>query len=76
MVHAFYGQYFLLMKQVQADVKDKDVAPMSLRDFLTSKPQLQEQVLGKIEITVQKLIEKGQSRHSIVQAIVCDYVRA
>jgi hypothetical protein len=74
MVHAFYGQYFLIMKQVQGD--DKDLKPMSLRDFLSSKPQLQEQVLGKIEETVQKLIEKGQARHSIVQAIVCDYIRA
>lgn len=74
MVHAFYGQYFLIMKQVQGD--EKDVKPMSLRDFLSSKPQLAEQVLGKIEVTVQKLIEKGMSRHSIVQAIVCDYVRA
>lgn len=48
----------------------------NLKDFVETKPQLAEQVLSKVEITVQKLIEKGMSRHSLVQAIVCDYVRA
>lgn len=31
-------------------------------------------ILEKIEAIVQKLIEKGMSRHSIVQAIIADYV--
>jgi len=47
---------------------------MGLKQFLEEKPQLAEKVLEKIENIVQKLVEKGMSRHSIVQAIICDYV--
>lgn len=35
---------------------------------------LGERVLTKIESIVQKLVEKGMARHSIVQAIIADYV--
>lgn len=35
-----------------------------------------EQILTKIENIVQKLLEKGMSRHTLTQAIVCDYIRA
>jgi hypothetical protein len=65
MVHAFYGQYYLLIKTVEdTDIDDGKV--MSLKNFISQKPQLAERLLGKIEDIVQKLVEKGMSRHSIV----------
>ena len=70
MVFAFYGQYFILLKQVDERMAGK----MSLKDFLVEKPSLKEQILDKIEGIVQKLVEKGMSRHSLVQAIIKDYV--
>lgn len=47
---------------------------MTLKQFLEEKPQLGERVLAKIEGIVQKLLDKGMARHSIVQAIVADYI--
>jgi len=75
MVHAFYGQYFILLKQMD-DVADKDISKVasSLAQFCEKKPQLADQILEKIEGIVQKLVEKGMSRHSIVQAIIADYL--
>lgn len=71
MVYAFYGQYFLLLKQMD---EEGDTTATSLIQFCAKKPQLADQILEKIESIVQKLVEKGMSRHSIVQAIICDYV--
>ena len=71
MVYAFYGQYFLLLKQMD---EEGDTTATSLIQFCEKKPQLADQILEKIESIVQKLVEKGMSRHSIVQAIICDYV--
>jgi len=73
MVYAFYGQYFILLKQMDEDV-DKDKPASSLAQFCEKKPQLADQILEKIENIVQKLVEKGMSRHSIVQAIISDYL--
>ena len=47
---------------------------LSLKDFIKQKPQLKEPIMEKIEGIVQKLVEKGMSRHSIVQAIIKDYI--
>lgn len=123
MVYSFYGQYFLLLKEMddskpakdeeektakkddnsakkdeksakkgekdeklakkdeKPDKKSKDkvakvqvIEKMGLKQFCESKPHLAEQILTKIESIVQKLVEKGMSRHSIVQAIICDYI--
>lgn len=76
MVYAFYGQYFILLKQMEEDAdKDKATATASsLAQFCEKKPQLADQILEKIEGIVQKLVEKGMSRHSIVQAIIADYL--
>ena len=63
MVHSFYGQYYLLMKSTDQEIEDK---PMSLKNFVEQKPQLKDRILGKIEEIVQKLVEKGMSRHSLV----------
>jgi hypothetical protein len=47
---------------------------LSLKEFIVAKPQLKEQILNKVEGIVQKMFEKGMSRHSIVQAIAKDYI--
>jgi len=73
MVYAFYGQYFILLKQMDDDA-DKEKVGSSLAQFCEKKPQLADQILEKIEAIVQKLVEKGMSRHSIVQAIIADYL--
>lgn len=73
MVYAFYGQYFILLKQMEDDA-DKEKVASSLAQFCEKKPQLADQILEKIEGIVQKLVEKGMSRHSIVQAIIADYL--
>ena len=73
MVYSFYGQYFLLLKTIDASL-EKENATSSLKQFMEAKPQLAEQILDKIENIVQKLVEKGMSRHSIVQAIIHYYI--
>ena len=47
MVYSFYGQYFLLLKQLDDTVKSDGQA--SLKQFMESKPQLAEPILDKIE---------------------------
>lgn len=83
MVAAFYGQYFILFKSLDTDqggaskettTEQATDNQMNLKQFLEHKPQLAPRVLTKIEGIVQKLVEKGMARHSIVQAIVADYV--
>lgn len=64
MVQSFYGQYYLLLKTVDSSVENTQ--SLSLKDFIEQKPQLKEEILSKIETIVQKLLEKGMSRHSIV----------
>jgi hypothetical protein len=72
MVQSFYGQYFLLMKSLDDTVDS--FGPSSLKHFIEKKPNLAEPILEKIEAIIQKLVEKGMSRHSIVQAIIQDYI--
>jgi hypothetical protein len=62
------------MKHLDSDLEAGTSQGMSLKMFLTKKPMLAEKVLDKVEGIVQKLVEKGMSRHSLVQAIICDYV--
>jgi hypothetical protein len=50
MVFAFYGNYFLLLKEVEAESSAS--APrqhISLKEFLTKKPNLSETILHKLE---------------------------
>ena len=70
MVQAFYGQYFILFKAA-----DESSEKMGLKEFIALKPSMATQVLDKIEGIVQKLVEKGMSRHSLVQAIICEYIQ-
>lgn len=73
-VIGLHGNYFLLLKDFlvqQARLKQEP----TLHKFLEQKPTLREGILNKLENTVQKLVEKGLSRHSIVQAVVYDYIQ-
>ena len=75
MVYSFYGQYFLLIKEMDTAMQStKSKTHISLKDFIESKPQLAENLMEKLENIVQKLVEKGLSRHTLVQAIICDYI--
>lgn len=72
-VIGLHGNYFLLLKDFLVQQTRLKQEP-SLKKFLEQKPTLREGILNKLENTVQKLVEKGLSRHSIVQAVVFDYV--
>jgi hypothetical protein len=70
MVFAFYGNYFFLLKEVE----DRDqTKQLTLKDFLEKKPQLADQILHKLEKVTNKVVEKGLTRHTIVQAILFDF---
>jgi len=43
---------------------------------MQKKPQIASTILTKMEPMVQKLIEKGNQRHTFVQAILLDYVES
>ena len=72
MVIGLYGNYFLLLKDFLNESSNKTV---TLKSFLAQKPNLEQGILEKLEGMVNKLVEKGLTRHSIVQAILCDYVQ-
>lgn len=67
MVFAFYGNYFLLLKETESK-------NFSLKDFLEKKPNLKDTILTKLEKVATKLVEKGLTRHTLVQAILKDYL--
>lgn len=71
MVFSFYGNYFLLLKEVESTSATKK--QISLREFLEKKPNLAETILHKLEKQATKLVEKGLTRHTIVQAILYDF---
>lgn len=64
MVFAFYGNYFLLLKEVEDDGKNSK--QISLKEFLDKKPLLQEQIMSKLDKVSTKVVEKGLTRHTIV----------
>lgn len=77
MVFSFYGNYFLLLKEVEnnsateakADPKSSALSKsghITLKDFITKKPMLAETILHKLEKQATKLVEKGLIRHTIV----------
>jgi len=72
LVLSFYGNYFLLMKET----KDETGNPVSLKKFVELKPQLAEGIMDKLDGIIQKLMEKGLARLSIVQAIIADFFSA
>jgi len=61
----------LLLKEVEStSAKGQQI---SLREFLEKKPNLAETILHKLEKQATKLVEKGLTRHTIVQAILYDF---
>lgn len=76
MVFSFYGNYFLLLKEVETNnssVESKTSKNISLKEFLEKKPNLRDQILHKLEKVANKLVEKGLTRHTVVQAILYDF---
>ena len=65
LVRAFYGKYFLILEQNKGK---------SLRNILKEKESLKDQILSQLEEITHKFIDKGLMRHTIVQAIIYDYV--
>lgn len=65
LVKGFYGKYFIILQENKGK---------SLRNILKEKPTLREEFWGKLEELVHKLIDKGLMRHTIVQAIIYDYI--
>jgi hypothetical protein len=64
LIHSFYGNFFLLLQENKAK---------SIRKLVKEKPSLKEAILNKLESLAHKFINKGLSRHTIVQAIIYDY---
>lgn len=64
MIFAFYGNYFFLLKEVEADPSLKK--QITLKEFCEKKPQLAGIILHKLEKVSGKLVEKGLTRHTIV----------
>lgn len=72
------------LKELTSKNADKKTEPVrdytpkertiSLKQFMELKPQLCGGILEKIDPVIQKLLEKGQTRHTIVQAILADYI--
>lgn len=71
MMLGLYGNYFLLLKEF---INDSKQVKANLKTFLELKPNLAPGILEKLEPVVNKLVEKGLTRHSIVQAILNDYI--
>ena len=65
LLHAFYGNLFLLLQENSAK---------SIKHLVKEKPALKDGVLDKLENLSNKLIDKGLTRHTIVQAILHDYI--
>ena len=69
MVFGLYGNYTLVLREILD--KDKNA---SLKQFMELKPQLSAGIMEKVEQIVTKLVVKGHTRHTIVQAVLCDYI--
>lgn len=74
MIFSVYGNYALVLDEVfPAETSCNEVNALKL--FMKQKPQIASNILTKLEPMVAKLIEKGNQRHSFVQAIMLDYVQ-
>ena len=69
MVFGLYGNYTLVLREILATNKS-----VTLKEFMELKPQLTTGLLDKIEQLVTKLVIKGHTRHTIVQAMLSDYI--
>ena len=75
LVFSLYGNYSLVLDEVFHDGHSYG-NQNALRIFMQKKPQIASTILTKMEPMVQKLIEKGNQRHTFVQAILLDYVES
>ena len=73
MIFSLYGNYSLVLDEVFPE-GHKHGSENPLKVFMKAKPQIAGNILTKLEPTVQKLIDKGNQRHSMVQAVLLDYV--
>ena len=73
MVFSLYGNYSLVLDEV-FPTGHKVNASNALKHFMEAKPQIAGNILTKMEPIVQKLVEKGNQRHSYVQMVLLDYV--
>ena len=71
MVFSLYGNYNLLLKELESSQASNE--RLNLKLFLEKKPQLTEQITQKVQRVCEKLVDKGLIRHTIVQAVLCDY---
>jgi hypothetical protein len=65
LLHAFYGNFFLILQENEGK---------SIKALVKEKPALKEGILNKLENLSHKFIDKGLARHTLVQAIIYDYV--
>lgn len=73
MVFSLYGNYSLVLEEVFPDGHNHGTTN-PLKVFMEKKPQIASTILHKLEPMAQKLIEKGNQRHTFVQAVLLDYV--
>ena len=72
MIFSVYGNYSLVLDEVFANGACNEVN--ALKVFMEKKPQIAGNILTKLEPMVSKLVEKGNQRHTFVQAVLLDYV--
>lgn len=65
MITAFYGEFFLIIKENEGK---------TIKELIDEKPIIKEGIVSKLENLTHKLVDKGMTRHTIVQAILFDYV--
>ncbi len=65
LLHAFYGNLFLILQENKK---------MTIKALVKEKPIVKDEILNKLENLSHKLIDKGLTRHTIVQAIIYDFV--
>jgi len=73
MIFSLYGNYGLMLDEVFSD-GHKTGSTNALKVFMEKKPQIAATILTKLEPMVAKIVDKGNSRHSFVQAVLLDYV--
>ena len=66
MVFSLYGNYSLVLDEVFPEKGGDKSCENALKVFMEKKPQIAGTILTKMEPMVQKLIDKGNQRHSMV----------
>ena len=61
-----YGNYSLVLDEVFGDKGGQNDTQNALSVFMKQKPQIASSILTKMEPMVQKLVDKGNQRHTFV----------